>query len=109
MRPTAYLLNAARGALVDEPALVTALAEGWIAGAGVDAFAEEPLSAEHPLRRLPNCLASPHSAFNTVEVAAATNVAVADAILADFRGDRPTHTVNPAVYDTSAYQQRRNS
>src|SRR5207244_1889063 len=70
MRPTGYLINAARGALVDEDALVAALRESWIAGAAVDAYAQEPPAPEHPLRRLSNCLALPHSAFNSAEVAA---------------------------------------
>src|SRR5437016_1634426 len=78
MKPTAYLINAARGRLVDEAALLRALQEGWIAGAALDVYAEEPLPPAHPLRRLPGCLALPHNAFNTVETAAAVNGAVVD-------------------------------
>src|SRR5439155_18742198 len=55
-------LNTARGALVDENVLVRALQEGWIAGAAVDAFAVEPLPADHALRKAPNVLLTPHLA-----------------------------------------------
>ncbi|HEY9660461.1 MAG TPA: D-2-hydroxyacid dehydrogenase, partial [Allocoleopsis sp.] len=54
MKPSAYLINIARGALVDEAALLTALTEGWIAGAGLDAFVTEPLPPDHPFWLLPN-------------------------------------------------------
>jgi D-3-phosphoglycerate dehydrogenase len=98
MKPGAYLVNAARGPLVDEAALVRALTEGWIAGAAVDAFTEEPLPPEHPLRDLPNCLATPHSAFNTVEAADATNRAVVAEVLSVLRGERPRFALNPGVF-----------
>lgn len=94
MKPTALLINAARGRLIDEAALLWALQEGWIAGAALDVYAEEPLPAEHPLRRLPNCLALPHNAFNSEETAAAVNHAVAENVLAVMRGARPPGLVN---------------
>jgi phosphoglycerate dehydrogenase-like enzyme len=62
MKPTAYLVNIARGAIVDEAALVQALREGWIAGAGLDVFEQEPLPADSPLWDLENVLISPHVA-----------------------------------------------
>jgi D-3-phosphoglycerate dehydrogenase len=94
MKPSAYLINAARGRLVDEAALLQALQEGWIAGAALDVYAEEPPPPDHPLRRLPNCLALPHNAFNTVETAAAVNRAVQENVLAVVRGSRPPGLVN---------------
>jgi phosphoglycerate dehydrogenase-like enzyme len=62
MKPTAYLINVARGPVVDEAALTQALQEGWIAGAGLDVFEKEPLPAESPLWGLPNTIVSPHMA-----------------------------------------------
>jgi phosphoglycerate dehydrogenase-like enzyme len=62
MRPTAILVNVARGGLVDEPALAEALAAGRLGGAGLDAFTREPLPAESPFWGLPNVLITPHSA-----------------------------------------------
>ncbi|MBD2615307.1 MAG: D-2-hydroxyacid dehydrogenase [Nostoc sp. ZfuVER08] len=60
MRPSAYLINIARGAIVDEDALITALREGWIAGAGLDTVATEPLPPQSPLWSLPNAFITPH-------------------------------------------------
>lgn len=60
MKPTAFLINVARGAIVEEGALVRALEEKWIAGAGLDVFAREPLPPESPFYTLPNVIFSPH-------------------------------------------------
>lgn len=65
MKPTAILVNTSRGPIVDEAALVTALEEGWIAGAGLDVFSEEPLPADHPLRRTPRAVVTPHVGYVT--------------------------------------------
>ncbi len=62
MKPTAYLVNIARGPIVDEAALIQALQEGWIAGAGLDVFEQEPLPNDSPLWDLDNALLSPHVA-----------------------------------------------
>ncbi|MGH7319750.1 MAG: D-2-hydroxyacid dehydrogenase [Candidatus Rokuibacteriota bacterium] len=62
MKPTAYLINIARGSVVDEPALVRALREGWIAGAALDVFAQEPLPPESPLWTLDRVILTPHIA-----------------------------------------------
>jgi D-3-phosphoglycerate dehydrogenase len=67
MRPTAYLINTARGGIVDETALHTALSQGRLAGAGLDVFAQEPVCPDHPLLKLPNVLTAPHIAGLTVE------------------------------------------
>jgi len=67
MRPGALFVNTARGAIVDEPALIEALRSGHIGGAGLDVFVEEPLPAGHPLAALPNVVLTSHSAFRTPE------------------------------------------
>jgi phosphoglycerate dehydrogenase-like enzyme len=65
MKPTAYLINTARGPIVDEVALVKALEHRTIAGAGLDVFDEEPLPADHPFKRLDNTLLMPHAGYVT--------------------------------------------
>ncbi|MEV6736644.1 D-2-hydroxyacid dehydrogenase family protein [Streptomyces sp. NPDC051104] len=63
MKPTAYLINTSRAAIVDQDALLAALHEGRIAGAGVDVFDVEPLPADHPMRTAPRLLATPHLGY----------------------------------------------
>ncbi|GAA4075670.1 D-2-hydroxyacid dehydrogenase family protein [Nonomuraea soli] len=65
LRPTAYVVNTSRAAIIDQDALVDALRAGAIAGAGLDVFDQEPLPASHPLRSLPNVLATPHLGYVT--------------------------------------------
>jgi phosphoglycerate dehydrogenase-like enzyme len=67
MKPTAFLVNTARGPIVDEAALLEALRERKIAGAGIDVFAVEPLPVDHPFRKLDNLVLTPHLGYATVE------------------------------------------
>lgn len=102
MKPTATLVNIARGPIVDTEALVVALREGTIRGAALDVTDPEPLPADHPLVRMPNCLVIPHlgSASHRTRRAMAE---LAMANLADgLRGDRMQYCANPAVYEAAA-------
>ena len=86
MKPTAILINAARGAVVDNAALVKALQEGWIAGAGLDVYEEEPLPKDHPLTKLDNVVLTPHIGASTVEAQMRAGVQVAEQIVEILKG-----------------------
>ncbi len=99
MKPTAILVNTARGAVVDTDALVKALREGWIAAAGLDVFHEEPLPPDHPLTRLENVVLAPHIGSATREAREAMTCAVLDNLLAFKRGEIPPNLVNREVVE----------
>ncbi|HKF18570.1 MAG TPA: phosphoglycerate dehydrogenase [Candidatus Dormibacteraeota bacterium] len=92
-KPTARLVNAARGGIVDEAALYRALAEGRLAGAASDVFLNEPVG-ENPLLRLPNFVATPHIAASTVEAQTSVAFDVAEEVVAVLRGELPRWAVN---------------
>ena len=99
MKPTALLINTARGEVVDEEAVARALAEGWIAGAAVDAFVKEPMPAEHPYRTVDpeRLILTPHNIAHS-EAGRRANLRLAmDQILAVGRGELPAHAVNADV------------
>lgn len=100
MKPSAYFINTARGALVDEEALLEALKQGTIAGAGIDVYSKEPLPADHPLRQAPNCVLTPHNAFNAAEAAQATSLQTAHNVLKVLNRDKTAPVCNPAVWDS---------
>jgi phosphoglycerate dehydrogenase-like enzyme len=106
MKPTAYLINAARGALVNEPALAQALQEGWIAGAALDTFVKEPLPEDHPLRQAPHLLFSPHQASFGYETGLRVSACAAQAIVDLLRGQRPRYVVNPEVFQSPRLRAR---
>jgi D-3-phosphoglycerate dehydrogenase len=102
MKPTALLLNTARGELVDEAAVARAVAEGWIAGAAVDAFAQEPLPDPHPYRTVDpeRLILTPHSIGHS-EAGRRANLRLAlEQILAVGRGEAPAHVINPEAIPT---------
>ncbi|PNV80023.1 MAG: D-glycerate dehydrogenase [Fervidicoccus sp.] len=97
MKPTAYLINVARGAIVDTNALVKALKEGWIAGAGLDVFEEEPLPASHELTKLKNVVLAPHIGSATIEARNAMAEKVALNLIEFLNGRVPPDLVNKDV------------
>ena len=97
MKPTAYLVNTARGPIVDEAALTRALADGSIAGAALDVFEEEPLPASSPLHRLENVVLSPHAIAWTDELVALNGSGACESALSVLRGEIPRHVANPGV------------
>jgi D-3-phosphoglycerate dehydrogenase len=102
MKSSAFLVNTARGSLVDEQALLEALQEGRIAGAALDVFSREPPEPGSPaaaLQRLPNVVATPHVAAYTPITAARMGRAALANLLAVLDGVRPPHVANPEVYD----------
>ncbi|MDQ0393555.1 D-2-hydroxyacid dehydrogenase family protein [Labrys monachus] len=94
MKPTAYLVNTSRGPVVDEAALVAALRERHIAGAGLDVFDEEPLPRDHPLNGLDNVTLTPHLGFVTEDNMRRFHAGAALAVAAYLDG-RPAHILNP--------------
>lgn len=98
MKPSAMLINTARGAVIDETALARALKEGWIAGAALDVFVVEPLPVDHPLQSVPNLLITPHQASLGYSSGAKVSMAAAEAILEVRAGRKPRWVVNPDVY-----------
>ena len=94
MKPASYLINTARGELVDEDDLATALERGQIAGAALDVFKQEPPGAGHPLLALPNVIATSHVAGLTRQSSERMAQVAADNVLAVLRGERPPHPVN---------------
>ena len=106
MKRTAYLINTARGPLVDEAALVQALNEGAIAGAALDVFVEEPLPVSHPLRTAPNVLLSPHQSSFGRETGGRVGLAAAQAIVDLMSGRKPASVVNADVLHSPALRAR---
>ncbi len=95
LKPGAFLVNTARGILVDEAALVEALREKCLAGAGLDVFETEPLPPGHPLTTLPNVLLTPHAAGMTPEVIQ-IGLAMAVENVENYLKGTPTHVVTPS-------------
>jgi phosphoglycerate dehydrogenase-like enzyme len=97
MKPSAILINTARGLLVDENALVEALKTGQIGGAGLDVFSEEPLPVDHPLLSLPNVVLTPHIAAGTVDALVIKMKACFENMLRVTRGEAPIDVVTTAI------------
>lgn len=111
MKPTAYLLNVARGPVVDEAALVQALERRTIAGAALDVYEDEPRMAPGlaELDKSGNVLLVPHIASATRDTRDRMASIAATNAVAHLRGERAPNAVNPDVYDTAAYRARRDA
>ena len=97
MKPTAYLINTARGGVVDEPALIKALREKWIAGAGLDVFEMEPIQPDNPLLKMDNVVLTPHYAAATRQAIERLRLSVAQETARVLTGKWPRHWVNKGV------------
>jgi D-3-phosphoglycerate dehydrogenase len=97
MKPSAFIVNTARGPVIKEEALYQALAAGKIAGAGLDVFEEEPLKPTNPLLGLANVVATPHALPRAWESTARTTSMIQDAVLAILEGRKPDTILNPEV------------
>jgi phosphoglycerate dehydrogenase-like enzyme len=106
MKRTAFLVNVARGAIVDQQALVEALQDGRIAGAGLDVVDPEPLPADDPLLTFPNVVGAPHSLGYTDELLRACVEQACDALLDVAAGRVPRDVANPAVLDGRLFTEK---
>lgn len=105
MKPTAFFLNAARGDVVNETALIAALKNGEIAGAGLDVLVEEPFPADHPFMTMPNVVLTPHMAAQSQETVSKLVTMAAEGTLAVLRGEKWPYVANPEVYDHPRWKQ----
>ena len=100
MKPTALLINTARGPIVDEPALINALCNGAIAGAGLDVFDQEPLPADHPFLHMDTTLLTPHIGYATPEQLSVRYQGTVEDIVAFLEGS-PIRTLNPEALEVA--------
>ncbi|MCL4861522.1 MAG: hydroxyacid dehydrogenase [Caldilineaceae bacterium] len=98
MKRGAYLINASRGPVVDEAALIRALQSGHLAGAGLDVFDPEPPHPDNPLLQMPNVIATPHVASNTDKGNWRMSQGVADQVIQLLAGERPTFVIDAAAW-----------
>ncbi|MEM4290323.1 MAG: 2-hydroxyacid dehydrogenase [Nitrososphaerota archaeon] len=98
MKPTAILINTARGEIVDERSLIKALEEGWIAGAALDVFESEPIPPEHPLLRIDNVIVNPHISGASRETVHRSAEMLAEDVANVLSGKRPRYCANPEVF-----------
>jgi len=98
MKKTAILINTSRGPVIDEKALIKALNEKWIFGAGLDVYENEPIIPEE-LKKLDNVILMPHSASATFSSRSGMAIMAAENMLAGLKGKRPPNCVNPELFD----------
>ena len=106
MKPSAYLINVARGPIVDQQALTAALVEGRIAGAGLDVFEQEPIDPEDPLLKLDNVILAPHALCWTDECFAGNGRSACESILDVAAGRIPRYVVNREVLQRPGMREK---
>ena len=97
MRPTAYFINTSRGKVVDEPALIKALQEKWIAGAGLDVFEKEPVDPDNPLLKMDNVVVTPHDGSYSDEAWSLPQKLVLEEAIRVLSGRWPKNVVNTSA------------
>ena len=98
MKPDAYLVNASRGPVVDEAALIRVLQDGHLAGVGLDVFDIEPPQADNPLLQMDNVVSTPHMASNTPQGIQRMSQGVVDQIFQLFAGEKPSSLIDPTIW-----------
>ncbi len=106
MKETAFLINTARGPIVDEAALVKALREGWIKGSAIDVFEQEPTPPDNPLLKLDNAIVTAHAMAFTDEFLYSVWEQIYRQISQLIRGERPEGIVNPGVWENPRFQAK---
>ncbi len=109
MKPTAFFINTARGPIVDHDALVRALRERWICGAGIDVFPVEPTPKDDPLFALDNVIVTPHSMAWTHDSMRDMGAEACESVLAVARGDNPGGVVNKEVLTRPGFRKKLES
>jgi len=106
MKKTAFIINTARGPIIDEKALYKALTEGWIQGAGIDVFEQEPTPPDNPLLKLENVIVAPHALAHTDQGRMNMWDEIMEQIKQIMRGEKPKGLVNKEVWDTPIFQAK---
>jgi D-3-phosphoglycerate dehydrogenase len=95
MKSEAYIINSARGSIVDEDALIRALQQKRIAGVATDVLAKEPVTSNHPLLQFDNVIITPHIAWYSDESLEEARIKAAENVVRFIKGDLPSHPLNP--------------
>ena len=98
MKPSAFLINTARGAIINQTELIEALQLGLIAGAALDVLEREPIEADSPLLKMDNVILTPHMAWYTEESIRTLQARVAEEAVRVLKGERPLNLVNKELY-----------